>query len=1222
MTRLLSLFLILASLLEAADSRPLGLDAIAARVRAYPRLHLAYRLMERGQLAAARQALEAARRLEPDNADAERAYVVLLHRMKDYSATVAAADRLLSLAPGDGTGFLYRAMAREALGEREAAIADYNLAATDSLPEPDRAFALFALAELHKKAGRPAAVVAALDRLPAGQRSLRSWRMMAEAYQELGRDEAAGQAWRKAQALAPRDPAILQALRDLDYRQGQLRSSVNWSRLLTEIAPTAEHLQFETRLLMQLERYAEVRAVIERRLAADRSAAARRAALLDGAELAQREGNWAEERRWLERAAALGPSSAVYRRLAGLALREGDRTAARDWYRRSLKLQRNPDDLAALATLAYELGDYAEAVSLNREVLPYISLPINQARIWMAIGWAEQQRGRFAAAAAAFREAARRVPPPLARRELATAEQLSGRPQAAAEALREALAADSDPQLRLRLALILSELGDASRAGELAGAALAGLADPKDRALAWRLAAYAQERQGDWLAARNSLEQALAEGGPSAELYRALLELNLRLGDGAAAVRAARQIQNPDFETALQVARAEAAAGNHDAAADQLDRLLGPAPPQDAWRVLAQRAEVEAARNRPQLAAELRLRAAALPQAPRARLLEEAAASLVYVRDFEGARRAYLALAAQEEDRTRLAAVYESLGELEAALGRDAEAEISFQRAESFGADTALRRAYLLLRLDRPQEAGRLFERAYERSLEPDLARAAADAYQRARDFPRALYWLERTLPPAAALAPELRAQRYREAGYLAAESGDDPRALRYWMEAQQLAFDSTVALRLLRAKLRGGQPVTLSELDPIDTNLLGPADRLEYLDLKANLLARAGRDQDAAQLLETALGMERSPARAFELAETYRRLGRARDAIAQYQWVDQQRPGDPAVASPLAYALASVGRPQEATAVLEASLRLHPDQPRLEAQLGYLFRAQARNREAMQAFARALQGLDGQEARQIRYELDALRMRVNYLLYWTFASPGLQDSSFLGPGFGAAVPSQGGAEIAWRPPGIGFRNDRIFHVFTRILWSNRFPSAAVAPESWQGGAGIRYKPFRRLNAFLSGERLFAVGEDALRSWLVRGMYSFHYGESPWITPRPQLYSTAFADVSYFTNRSTWLYFGQGRQGYSFPIRPNLLVSPHAMVEVRYQDRVRQRVGYFQQGAGLALNVALQSDYDQAPRGRLEFLAQYRWGGFFARHPLLSPREDFAGWFLSLALVR
>jgi hypothetical protein len=249
------------------------------------------------------------------------------------------------------------------------------------------------------------------------------------------------------------------------------------------------------------------------------------------------------------------------------------------------------------------------------------------------------------------------------------------------------------------------------------------------------------------------------------------------------------------------------------------------------------------------------------------------------------------------------------------------------------------------------------------------------------------------------------------------------------------------------------------------------------------------------------------------------------------------------------------------------------------------------------------------------------IRFQAN--AYGTFASAGLQEQSFLGTGYGAAVPSQGGVEVHWRPPGVGLRNGRILTVFGRMLWAHEYQSAAINPASWQGGAGVRYKPLRSQNLWLNAERLFPIGDAALSSWLFRSMYSLNRGEVPGRVQRVRDYTVVFGDLAYFAARpQTWLFLGTSRFGVSAPLGGSAGLSPHVLLEARYQDRAQQRLGYVQTGAGLALNISLGRDPAEVPRSRVEILGQYRYGGFFYRHPALAPRDTFSGWFLSLAWMR
>lgn len=1194
-------------------------EGFAARVRAYPRLHRAYRLIEQGKLTEARRSLERALELQPDDVDARRAYALLLFGMKDYRASIPAADAVLSSLPADGTAALYRAMSLDALRDDDSAAAGYR-AAIATLRGADRTYALNALAEVEIRRGRPAEAALAVETIPPGDRDLASRKRLAMAYEKTARIEPALLAWTSVLELNSRDTGALVAIRDLHYRAGRFRESLDAARRIDSNAPTRANTEFETQLLVKLRDFESADAMLRKRLAGSPPSGERRHLLLLQADLAQRRGNLALERSILTRAADLGVSQAVFRRLASLAEREGDLTEARHWYRRSLALKRNVDDTASLANLEFQLGNWAESIRLNREVLPSLKQPANQARLLLAIGLAEQRRGGLPEAIAAFEGATRLVPPPAGRSELATAYELSGNPARAGSLIEEALAANRDPALLLRLSVLRASRGELSASRRLAEEALPRLQTLADRATAYRQIGYAAEAAGDLQAARRAFESALTAGGDGADVLRALVGIALRLGDGAAALRYARRLNATDFDSQLLTARAEAMAGDPTAAIATLNRMLDPPAPADAWRVLATIAELELKRERFSAAAETLVRAATMPNAPRRDLLEQAAGHLIYTKDLEAARRIYVDLAdAYRDDPARRAAMLERVGDLESALGRDADASASYRAALDAGVDTTLRLAHSLVRQRKWGEAAPLFERSYARTPSPDTARSVAECYLHLNRPKDALTFLIRTLPPDPALPAAVRAARYREVAYLSSDTGDPDRALAYWTEAQKIEPAGIVAVRMAATELRLGRPVAIDALDSIPAASLTGSELVEYLDLRGALLERAGRRGDAIQAYEDANRRQPAASRYLHLGGLYREAGRNSEAIEAYRAALKSEPAQPQTAASLAYVLQEEGRAKEAISLLEPVSRTPP----MDAQLGYLYRAESRNTDAIRTFDTALPGLAPTEARQVRLDRAELARHFSWNVYWTLASPGLQDSSFLGTGYGAAVPSQGGAELHWRPPVIGFRNDRIFTVFARVLWGNRLRSAAIDSESWQAGVGVRYKPLRRQNLYLSGERLIKLGDNTFNSWLFRSMYSINHGETPWVTPRRTNYSTAFADIAFFTaTPQTWLYFGQTRQGVSFPLTPQLLLSPHATLEIRYQDRARQRVGYLQGGGGIALNYALQRHEDRPSWGRLEMLLQYRSGSFFNRHPALDPRTNFSGWFFSVALIR
>src|SRR5437867_4509899 len=111
----------------------------------------------------------------------------------------------------------------------------------------------------------------------------------------------------------------------------------------------------------------------------------------------------------------------------------------------------------------------------------------------------------------------------------------------------------------------------------------------------------------------------------------------------------------------------------------------------------------------------------------------------------------------------------------------------------------------------------------------------------------------------------------------------------------------------------------------------------------------------------------------------------------------------------------------------------------------------------------------------EMRSEVQRLTHQFDLTLYQAWRSHTQQvrtSPSVFGEG---VIPSQGGLELTYQPPGIGFRDERIFQIFGRFLWSTEPRSLNVDDDSLQGSLGVRYKPFRQLNAYVSVERLFKI---------------------------------------------------------------------------------------------------------------------------------------------------
>ncbi len=199
------------------------------------------------------------------------------------------------------------------------------------------------------------------------------------------------------------------------------------------------------------------------------------------------------------------------------------------------------------------------------------------------------------------------------------------------------------------------------------------------------------------------------------------------------------------------------------------------------------------------------------------------------------------------------------------------------------------------------------------------------------------------------------------------------------------------------------------------------------------------------------------------------------------------------------------------------------------------------------------------------------------------------------------ALPSQYGAELNWRPPWIGFRDEHIFEVFGRWMGNFEPNSWNMNTESWQGGAGARYKPFAALNFNTSFERLFKIGDEAEDNWLWRNMMSMERGTSPVPESSWWMTESVYGEVSYYLeDPERWIYYLDGKIGPSFPFGPRgVLTVPQIIGATRYQSDDPTGIGtYSLVGIGMKARMLEGEKRYSVERWYLDAFLHYTWGWF------------------------
>lgn len=299
-----------------------------------------------------------------------------------------------------------------------------------------------------------------------------------------------------------------------------------------------------------------------------------------------------------------------------------------------------------------------------------------------------------------------------------------------------------------------------------------------------------------------------------------------------------------------------------------------------------------------------------------------------------------------------------------------------------------------------------------------------------------------------------------------------------------------------------------------------------------------------------------------------------------------------------------------QAARLFESVLARDPNYDGLDGELGFLYSALGDNAEARLHLRNAIAAAtyaagmtqsheskiaSAQTLHALRAELSALSNRVTVESYHAFPPAYALDDGTRGAPATGYAPAQGGVDVAFQPPGLGLRDERVFQLTGRVLWQTAQESRDIDRQSLQGGVGARYKPLRAHDLYVGGERRFKIGERARSDWLARA----HYSSAAGLLLPPAMehgrYRWRYADLAYALSGSAWRsYYGELREGVTFAVTESLMLSPYGVINARGVAERGLGEDVFEAGIGVTLRSYFGGTHYEAPNGQFEINAQYK----------------------------
>lgn len=937
---------------------------------------------------------------------------------------------------------------------------------------------------------------------------------------------------------------------DISIQHKQYQQAYDLLEKLTDVAPSFAAYYRKGIVLEELSRTADAVSAYQSAVKLTRLDPDRLRGLRALAEAYAKLKNWAEVRRTNEQILQLAPNNvSAMRSLAYASYNLSDQNSAIKWIKNALAIEDNSRDREFLANLLRETRQFNEACAEYARLSEAFKEPDDRRRTLMSLGYCYQQLNRRKEAADAFRQAAAIGDDRRSLEALATLEEAEKDTVAAIETYQRLLKVNPTAQVHLKLANLYRAGHDNQRALTHYESALSlGLDEPQKASVLAQMGMIHYE-QGQYLAARSTLERAAAITPNDPTLLYTLGETTIKTGEPEKAL--------DYFQKAVAIS-------------------------------------------------------------PSTRGLKTLANLNVKLGHWQAAEQNYRQLLASHKlslgDKAK---IYESLSFVYAQLGQNDVAADYLDKAIAAGRDyeyAHVNLGYMLFRQQRWQEALEQFSEALKHNRDPATLLLMGQIYRKLGRPKEAIAHLEEARLFQQQLDKKDRKALLDELGYLYADQNNYDKAVRVWQESLSVAPDPLISVSYAHGlRLLNRNAEAKAVLQSIDEKLL-PNDTVKaqrWDDLA--LLHEADHSiNDAIEAQKHALSFEKTPGRHYQLGLLYQKANQPDAALAELRQAADLEPSNPAFKETLAYAYANAGKPAEASRLLEQVAANEPKRVDLLKNLGYFNSRIPDNEKAAQWFRQAIDTAvqypdpDKSPAERnienyrLRREVEKLTHYFDISAYQSLRIPDSKGdfrNTTQGGILGGVIPSQGGVELAFQPPVIGLRNERIFQVFTRFLWNAPPGGLNVDSDSVQGGVGLRYKPFRKLDFYVGAERLFKVGGNAVNNWLLRASYGWNDGDEMKPGQSSWNYSTVYTDLGYFTNDPGIVaFYGEMRQGYSFNFYDSLLVTPHLVLDGRTQNHDVSDISYLEGGGGFSFRYFFNESRYTSARSSIELLTQYKVG--------------------------
>jgi len=426
--------------------------------------------------------------------------------------------------------------------------------------------------------------------------------------------------------------------------------------------------------------------------------------------------------------------------------------------------------------------------------------------------------------------------------------------------------------------------------------------------------------------------------------------------------------------------------------------------------------------------------------------------------------------------------------------------------------------------------------------------------------------------------------------GYLCVELEHVEMAISYWNRYLSLQSDAEVELELAYLYMKLNQPSSV-EKSLRNYEALGKSRTHRYYLLKGRLAASKKNCNIALSNYDKALDLYSDVHVSYEYVQHLKSCNQPQKALALLEELSDANPDKLIYKKELAY---MYEKRQEYDKAIENFQYVVQEQPNRLSSYISLANVQKKSGDSESAVASYKQAIDSatdvkpQQLKEMKHEITNSSKSFNI-----YAAQTARLDGDKGKGSYATVPNAlydgfGFIEFSYRPR---------FLPENTTLFANVIHDHNNLKESAQPALGIRYKPLKESNLYLSAQQMFKAGKNTRKDTALRASLGVSNKE----TKSSGIYQNLYLDANYFVDNKSKVLYGNYEVGKEYKVKKGVTLSPYVTAGGSLSDDNAQKRHITNLDAGIGLSVTTTSDETRYETGvysnRLKLEARKKYAG-------------------------